>query len=542
MTIRCRSNPTEGPDQGRISEKIMIYQFAGFTIDTERFLLRQGGASVSIEPLAFDLLLYLAENRDRVVGRDELLENLWRGKVVSDSALAARLRDVRKAVGDSGSRQQVIRTVHGRGYQFVAQLLTGGDSSATEQPGPVEHSIDLSIPEHPSIAVLPFTVMSADPEQEFFADGVAEDIITALSKISRLLVVARNSTFTYKGKPVDVKQVSREQGVRYVLQGSVRKAGHRVRVTVQLVDALTGGHRWAERYDRELEDIFAVQDDITRNVVSALDVHLWEGEEARIWSSGTESVEAWEQVRSGMDLINAMPEDHISKALRLGQRAIELDPGYAAAWVLQAWAHCHASDDTTRPAEERERALDSMRDCAQHALECDPSCAEAYSALGLCELSAGNHAAAVLNADKSVELAPSHATIVAVSGNILNKCGQPERAIKRIRKAMRLSPVYPAWFLHILGQSSRLLGRSDAAIAAYRTLVDRQPDALIGHIYLAAILGQTRRMEEASVSADGVLRIDPDFSIKTYTKSLSYSDPAEVARIEEGLRNAGLPE
>lgn len=397
----------------------------------------------------------------------------------------------------------------------------------------------LELPNKPSIAVLPFTNMSSDPEQEHFSDGIAEDIITALSKVSDLLVIARNSTFIYKDTAVDVKQVGRDQGVRYVLEGSARKAGNRVRVTAQLIDATTGQHRWAERYDRDLEDIFMVQDEISRKIVSELDVHLREGEQARFWSSGTENVEAWECVRVGMDWLNASRD---SEVLQLGQRAIELDPGYAAAWVLLAWAHIHVSDNMTRPEEEREQALESVRDCAQRALEYDPSCAEAYSALGLYHLSLGEYETAAQNANKSVELAPNHASCIAVSANILNKCGQPGRAIERIRKAMRLSPVYPAWFLLMLGQASRLLGKTEEAIDAYLELVNRRPDTLNGHVNLATILGEMNRMEEARASATEILRIHPDFSIKKYMNDLSYSDPAEATRFEEGLRKAGLPE
>jgi TolB-like protein/predicted TPR repeat methyltransferase len=399
----------------------------------------------------------------------------------------------------------------------------------------------LELLEKPSIAVLPFTNMSSEPEQEYFSDGIAEDIITALSKVSDLLVIARNSTFIYKDKAVDIKQVGREQGVRYVLEGSVRKASNRVRVTAQLVDTNTGLHQWAERYDRDLEDIFAVQDEITRNVVSALDVHLREGEQARFWSSGTENVEAWECVRLGSDLLNAYPSNP-HEVQNYGRRAIELDPAYAAAWALLAWSNIHVSDDMTRPEEEREQALGSVRHCAQRALEYDPSCAEAYSALGLYNLSIGEYEAAAQNAKKSVELAPNHASSSAVAANILNKCGQPEKAIKLIRKAMRLSPFYPAWFLHMLGQASRLLGNTDAAIDAYQKLINRQPDTLIGHVNLTATFGEMSRKEEAQASAVEVLRINPEFSCKKYVEGLSYSDPAEATRFEEALRNAGLPD
>ena len=400
----------------------------------------------------------------------------------------------------------------------------------------------LELPDKPSIAVLPFTNMSSEPEQEHFSDGITEDIITALSKVSNLLVIARNSTFIYKDRAVDVKQVGRDQGVRYVLEGSVRKAGNRVRITAQLVDATTGQHRWAERYDRDLADIFAVQDEITRKIVTALDVRLRKGEQARFWSSGTENLEAWECVRLGADLLDAYRAEDIPEAKRLSQRAIDLDPEYAAAWVLLAACHFHAADDSRHPEEERERGLKSVRDCAQQALKLDPSCAEAYSMLGLYYLSVREFEAAAQNANKSVELAPNHAINIANSAVILNKCGQPKRAMERIRKAMRLSPVYPTWFLSILGQASRLVGMTDTAIDAYSELISRELDSLVGHVCLTSTFGELNREKEANASAAEVLRVNPDFSIKKYMEGLSYRDPAEAARFEEGLRKAGLPE
>jgi len=257
--------------------------------------------------------------------------------------------------------------------------------------------LDLSLPESPSIAVLPFTNMSGDPEQEFFSDGITEDIITTLSKIPTLLVIARNSTFTYKGAAIDVKQVSREQGVRYVLEGSVRKAGSRVRVTAQLIDATTGHHVWAERYDRDLEDIFAVQDEITREVVVALDVRLREGEQARVWSGGTKSVEAWECIRLSQDALNRFKAEDRIEARRLIDRALELDPNYATAWFSLGGYYFHEAESGTRYENEADQdaTLDSAVKCATKAVELDPSLADAYGLLGLCQLSKEDYDLAV---------------------------------------------------------------------------------------------------------------------------------------------------
>ncbi len=522
----------------------MVFQFNQITLDTDQYRLCRSGSPIAVEPQAFDLLVYLVENRDRVVTRDELLEKLWKGKVVTDAALGVTLKSARKSVGDSGHTQSIIKTIHGRGYQFIADVKESTTDNTSGKNEVLITAQTLTLPKEPSIAVLPFTNLSSDPEQEFFSDGITEDIITALSKVSALMVIASNSTFTYKGKAVDVKQVGRDQGVHYVLEGSVRKAGNRVRVTAKLIDATTGQHRWADRYDRDLVDIFAVQDEITRKIVSELDVHLREGEQARYWSSGTENLEAWECVRLGSDLLNAFQAKDIPEVMRLFQRAIDLDPEYAVAWVWLAWSHFHVADDYEYmyAKEECERALKSVRDCARQALELDPSCAEAYSSLGLYHLSSREHEEAMKNANKSVVMAPNHASIIAISAAILNKCGQPEKAIERIRKAMRLSPVYPTWFLMIFGQASRLVGRADAAIDAYCELTNREPDSLDSHISLAEIFGELNRVNEAKASAIEVLRINPDFSISKYVEDLAYIDPAENLRFKEGLRKAGLPE
>ena len=427
---------------------------------------------------------------------------------------------------------------------FVVTLKPGESLPAPETDStPQDFELrNLQIPDELSIAVLPFTNMSTDPEQEFFSDGITEDIITALSKISALLVIARNSTFIYKGKAVDLKQVGQEQGVRNVLEGSVRKSGNRVRITAQLVDTVTGHHKWAESFDRELEDIFAVQDEITLKIVSALNVQLLTGEQGRFWSSGTENLKAWEYCRLGGQLLDSYRAEDIPEAIVLLKKAIDCDPDYASAWIVLAGCHIHVGDDARYPIEERKQAFELLRHCTEQALKCDPSCSDAYAMLGLCNLNDKKYDDAIVNANKSVKLAPNHASNYAISATILNKCGQPEIAIERIRKAMRLCPVYPMWFLVILGQIYRVLGSVDDSTGAYSEMIKHDPDHLEGHIGLANILGESDQIEKAKVSATEVLRINPNFSIKAYIGNLAYRDQAEISRFANGLRKAGLPE
>jgi adenylate cyclase len=427
---------------------------------------------------------------------------------------------------------------------FVATLKSGEKPPAPEK-GASAHGTESGGPlvsDEPSIAVLSFTNMSNDPEQEFFSDGISEDIITALSKISALMVVARNSTFVYKGKAVDIMQVGREQGVRYVLEGSVRKAGNRVRITAQLIDAMTGKHIWAERYDRNLDDIFELQDEITRKIVTALDVQLVSGEQARLWSSGTKNLKAWESARLALNLRGLYRVEDLPEVMRLLEKAIDLDPEYAFAWALMAGCNSSIADDPKCPKEKRIKALELIKECAEHALRFDPACSKGYTMLGLYHLNARDYDEAEYNANKAIEMSPNHANELAVAAGILNKCGNPEFALERIRKAMRLSPVHPMWFLTNLGQIFRVLGRYDDSIDVFTRMIRRDPDFDEGHIGLADILGEVGRAEEAKSAATELLRVNPKFSIEAYTRILRYRDPTEITRLQNGLRNAGLPE
>jgi adenylate cyclase len=405
--------------------------------------------------------------------------------------------------------------------------------------------LDFTIPDVPSIAVLPFTVMSADPEQAFFADGVAEDIITALSKISRLMVVSRNSTFTYKGRAVDVKQVSREQGVRYVLEGSVRKGGSRVRVSAQLIDAQTGLHLWAERYDRELADIFAVQDEIVREIVTALDVKLREGEQHRVWATGTRNLEAWECVRLATDAVLGGATEERARATRLIERALELDPDYPTAWAMRAWLHFNEADvggglgDRTRFEEAQAAAFR----CGHRALDLDPGYADAYGILALTHLNAREHDKAIEMAEKAIALDPNSAeNLGGVATAVMTKSGRAERAIELALRAMRLCPFYRPGMLRALGMAYRASGRLEEAVTCYRESLKREAGFLSAHVNLASALGELGWQEEAREAAREVLLREPAFSIEAYVGGLSYRNPADIERIAQGLRAAGLPD
>ena len=485
-----------------------------------------------------------------IVDREDIYGN--------DVNVAARLESLADAGGICIS--EAVRTAIGNklpiAYEFMGEQSVKNIKDPIrayqvrlhpqEQPREVPPEFqEFELPQKPSIAVLPFTNMNADPEQEYFSDGISEDIITALSKINNLLVIARNSTFTYKGKAVDVRQISREQGVGYVLEGSVRKAGNRIRVTAQLIDATTGHHIWADRYDRELDDIFAVQDEIVREIVVALDVELNEGEQARIWSSGTTNVEAWECVRLGSynAVYSTNPEVKL-QAKALLEKALELDPSYSIAWVMLGWIYQQYVDVASLASDSNspETALTSMLDCAQKALAADPSCADAYGLLAMYYLELKEFDQAKEMAEKAISLAPNNAHNLGEVSMVLNKTGNPQRALELKKRAMRTCPMYRPGFLRGLGLSYYLLGQLDSAISAFKKSIARESEYLSAHTNLASIYGELGRLEEAKEPVSDILRLAPDFSIKTYMKGLSFSDPKVLIRMEEGLRKAGLPE
>jgi TolB-like protein len=316
------------------------YLFEEYALDTDRRELRRGADVVSLAPQVFDLLDYLIRNRERVVSRDDLINAIWNGRCVSDAALTTRLNVARSAVGDSGHEQRLIKTLPRKGFRFIGPVLEAQEpAGAATADNPVEPPKPaLALPDKPSIAVLPFQNMSGDPDQDYFADGMVDDIITALSRFKSLFVIARNSSFTYKGKVVDIKQVGRELGVRYVLEGSVRKAAGKVRISGQLIDATTGGHLWADRFEGDLSDVFALQDEVTVNVVSAIQPKLLQTE-IDLAVRRPNNLSAYDLCLRALPHIRSWTPDGLAEALRLVSRALEIEPRYGFAAKLAGSCH-----------------------------------------------------------------------------------------------------------------------------------------------------------------------------------------------------------
>jgi TolB-like protein len=368
----------------------MQFLFADHTLDTDRRELRRGCEPVAVEPQVFDLLVYLVQNNARVVSKDDIIASVWAGRVVSDSTLTSRINAARKAVGDSGGDQRLIRTIARKGLRFVGTVRTqaAGAEATNATATPPEEISDpprpaLPLPDRPAIAVLSFTNMSGDPEQEYFSDGISEDIITALSKLRWFFVIARNSSFVYKGKAVHLKQVAEELGVGYVVEGSVRKSGDRVRITAQLNDVVTGGHVWAERYDRDLADVFAVQDEITEKIVAAIEPQLYAAENFRARRKPPDSLDAWDLVMRALSHFWRVTRQDNVVAQALLEKAISIDPGYGQALGMLATCYVFSGHmgwaDLATAAPVAERA-------ALAAIRADREDAWAHHALGYVSL------------------------------------------------------------------------------------------------------------------------------------------------------------
>jgi len=404
-----------------------------------------------------------------------------------------------------------------------------------EAPGDVGG--DLKLLDKPSIGVLPFVNISGDPEQEYFSDGITEDLITDLSKISGLFVIARHSVFTYKGKVVRVDQVGRELGVRHVLEGSVRKAGSRVRITAQLVDTRTGGHLWAERYDRELKDIFDLQDEVTQKIVSALAVKLTKGDEDRLAGRYTDNLEAYDYALRGAEYYSRFTKEASAQAREMFQKAIQLDPDYALAYsrlgltYLHEWTHRWSQDP---------QLLERAFELAQKAIALDDTLPEAHRVLGDVYLWRKQHEEAIAELEMAIALNPNYADAIAGLGDVLNHAGNPEEAIRLVEKAMRLNPHHHVWYFYVLGLSYISTERYEKAVEILKRGLMRNPDFMIIHLLLAGIYAEASRMEEARVELKEVLRISPDFSLEVLKEMAPFKDQARLDRFAEALRKAGL--
>jgi TolB-like protein/class 3 adenylate cyclase len=395
----------------------------------------------------------------------------------------------------------------------------------------------LPLPDNPSIAVLPFQNLSGDPEQNYFSDGLTEDLITDLSKISGLFVIARNSSFAYKGKAIKIVEVGRELGVQYILEGSVRKAGDRIRITAQLIDTTTEGHLWAHRYDRELKDIFKLQDDVTQKIIAALTVKLTEDEQKRLLHRYTDNMEAYDLYLRGLEYFSRVTKESNIQARQVLNKAIDLDPDFAAAYALLGWVH---SREWTQGWSPGPQPLNRAIELAQKAIALDESLPDGYTILGEIYLHKKQHARAIALQEKAIARSPNNAEGIASLAGILTWAGRPQETVALIKKAMRLNPMYPTEYLWNLGHAYYLMGRYEEAIEVLGRARDRNPDYIPVQAYLAASYIELGREADARTPAAEFKRLSPRTPLSEWQHRLPYKDQMITERLMLNLRKAGM--
>ncbi len=525
----------------------MHFTFGNCSVDCARRELRRGGELVAIEPQVFDVLVYLIQHRDRVVSREDLLASVWGRRIVSESTLSSRINSARSAIGDSGEGQHLIKTLPRKGFRFVGgvreeegpgRTLDGG--TPAEPPRPA-----LALPDKPSIAVLAFANMSGDPGQDYFSDGLTEDIITGLSRFSELFVIARNSSFQYKGKSPDIRQVGRELGVRYVLEGSIRRAGDRVRISAQLIDAVTGAHRWAERYDREVNDVFAVQDEVSRAIVAILVAQVNKAEAERTLLKPPATWQAYDFFMRASDIFiaarSSLSAAKLHEARQLLERSISLDPNYARAYATLSHTHLLAwmfrlDEDYLSPS-----GLERAHQLARKAVQLDPNLPIGHANLGYVLTFEGQHEQSIAEFERAMALNPNFTDWRF--GMTLVRAGEPERAIQVLETHMRCDPFYVVSMPLALGIARYHLKQYSEALPLLREFASRSPNVSQGHVVLAACLVQLGRLDEARAEAAEVLRIDRNYTIDGTQRRLSvFKRPEDAEHVFNALCKAGLPE
>jgi TolB-like protein/Tfp pilus assembly protein PilF len=532
-----------------IGEGGVQFTFDDYVLDRERRELTRSSKPVAVGPQVFDLLLYLLQNREHVVSKDDLLDGVWGGRIVSESTLTSHINAARKALGDSGREQRLIRTVARKGFRFVGDVreIRAPDDAGHLKAAPGESIKEpaqgLTLPDGPSIAALPFVNLSGDPAQDYFGDGVVEDIIAALSRSRWLFVIARNSSFTYKGRVVDVKQVGRELGVRYVLEGSVRKAANRVRITGQLIDATTGAHIWADRFEGALDNILELQDQMTERVVGAIAPQLERAEIGRAKLKPTESLNAYDYYLRGMADLHRGGRQDIDRALALFRKAIDLDPDFASAYAMAAW--CHFWRKVNGWMSDRMHEVREGMQLARRAVELGRDDAVALTRGGhaIAHL-AGDLDCGIAFVDRALTLNPNLAAAWFVSGFLKVWHGEPDDAIDRFTRAMRFSPLDPEMYRMQAGMAVAHLfaGRFDAASSWAEKASRDLPSFLMVVGIIAASHALAGRVAQAQAAMRHLRQLDPALRVSGLKDWLPIRRPEDLATFADGLRRAGLPE
>ncbi|MDU8945590.1 winged helix-turn-helix domain-containing tetratricopeptide repeat protein [Ovoidimarina sediminis] len=517
------STPMAGHD-------VQVYRFEGFTLDIAGAELRANGAPVPMEPQVFDLLTLLVRNHDRVVTKDEIIETVWSGRIVSESAVSSRVNALRRALGDDGTEQRLVKTVHGRGFRF-------GATPETDSPAPAGTAATT-----PSIAVLPFAVMGDSPDLAFFADGIAEDILNALSRFHELSVIARNSSFAFRGQAVSAREIAATLGVKYILEGSVRQVGHRIRVAVQLIDAGADRTIWSDRYDGELTDIFEVQDEITAKAVTAIAPQTQYHEMSSAFRKDIARLSDWERVMRARWHMDKFSRDDTDTALAILEQVIETAPDLALAHSTKAFCHYHKMLNAwcADPIEE----IRAAEAAARRAATLDAYDAGAIAVLGLAAMFGGRHDECFDRLEAALAINPNLASAYGFKATAHGCKGEYDATLAAFDRAMALSPADPTRTLWMSGKGIALIlaRKFEAAIDNTDRMLQVDPDygpALRQRVSALAHLG---RMDEARVALDQLLARMPHLTIERLEKMIPIVPDANQQLWLEGLRMAGLPE
>lgn len=506
----------------------MAFRFGPYLIDKNRLEMTRDGQEIPLQPQAFSLLVFLVENADRVVSKDEIFEQVWHGKTVGDGTLNSRINMLRRAFGDDGTLQRVIKTLPRQGFRFVGEVETDEPTTA-----PVQNDKETSVRDA-SIAVLPFVNIGADQEQGYFADGLTEDLITDLSKNRDLFVIARNSSFSYKSSPKTVTEIGQELGVANVLEGSVRKAGNRIRINAQLISTETGGHVWAERYDSDVQDIFELQDEITGKIISALHLSLSASPSA---GRSTYSVQAYELSLRGRAKFFMFSPQTNKECIDLLDQAIAIDPKFSNAWAEQVfpfqsgWSFAWAGYDD---------GLEVAAEKAKRAVELAPTSAFAQCRIGWVQTFLRQPELSIESFERALEIEPNNADTYVWFSEALNYAGQPIRAVEAGMTALRFDPVAPPNVLHHIGHGYFLMGDLERAEEYDRRAIRMAPSFPPARIVMAAILAEAGRTDEAREQIADLLAIDSDYNFQRYDERYPYYSHEHRARMQHALTAAGL--
>lgn len=514
----------------------MQYLFGTFTLDTARRELRQGDALVAVEPQVFDLLEFLIRARDRVVSRDDLMAGVWRGRIVSEATLSSRVNSARAAIGDSGAEQRLIRTLPRKGVRFVGEVReAAGPAPAVTVATPAAEA------RLPALAVLPFANLSGDPEQDYFADGMTVEIITALTRSSGLFVIARNSSFAYKDRPVDIRQVGRELGVGYVLEGSVRRGGERLRITGQLVDAVSGANLWADRFEGDLAEVFALQDRVTESVVAAIEPTL---QLAEIERRRQERPDAYDLLLRAYALEHEFTAESLAAALDCLGRALRLDPVYAPAMAAAAYVHAQRHFQGWAPQDEAVRA-EALR-LAWQAVELAPSDAQVLwmAAFAVWNMAQEGRERARELFGRSLLINPNSAMALVLAGWIEIMCGNQGGGRAMVERAQRLNPRDPrGWLMSGAMAIAAVIDGDYAGAAGWagKALAQNRRFAVALRV-LAVALVKVGQPERARQAVQELVAIEPELTISGFFARIPVPVEAMARTYAEALKAAGLPE